>query len=143
MATKYDIVYSWFLHKVTDYDLPAFTDIEKEYVLLGYLKSACVKFSSCKINLFDRDDTLKQFNQTLDDEILDILSENMIISWLQPRLNNTENLKNALSTKDFNLYSPANLLKELRETFKEINSNARKMISNYSFRHANPKDLIK
>jgi len=142
MATKYSVVYEWFASKVTDYDLLLFTDEDRESIIKTYLMSACVKFSNCKVDLFDRNETDNEFNQDLDDEILDILSENMLISWLQPKLNNIENFKNALSTKDFSLYSPANLLKETRETFKEIRLNAKKMIDNYSFRHADPMKLV-
>lgn len=143
MSTPYSIVYEWFLQKITDYDLPLFSDTERDELLLGYLKSACVKFKNCKVNLFDRNDTLEIFNNELSEEIIDILSENMLVNWLQPKLNNSENLQNALSTKDFNLYSPANLLKEIRETFKEIKKNAKSMINNYSFSHANPQELLK
>jgi hypothetical protein len=142
MATQYSDVYNTFLGKVTDYDLPKFEDTEKEDILYGYLKSACVNFKKvCKVDLYDRNDTLEQFNNDLDDEIIDIISELMLVEWLKPKVLSTENLKNCLSTKDFSLFSPANLLKEIRETLKECKQESRRLINNYSFAHADFTEL--
>lgn len=136
MATPYSDVINIFLVKVTDYDLPKFDDSDCEEILTSYMKLACAKFTSCLINLNDIDDNLKQFNQNLTFDIIDIISEGMIVEWLKPKLHNTEVLKNNLSTKDFSLYSPANLLKELRETLKFSQKEYRGMINDYSFKNA-------
>ena len=101
------------------------------------MKSACTKFAKvCKIDLYDRDEDLKQFNQDLNDEIIEILSENMLVEWLKPKVLFTDNLSNVLNTKDFSMYSPANMLKELRETLSYLKKNARALINNYSFAHS-------
>jgi len=142
MATQYSDVYNSFLGKITDYDLPKFDDTDKEEILYGYMKSACVNFKNvCKVDLSDRDEVLKQFNLNLDDEIIDIITESMIVEWLKPKVLSTENLKNCLSTKDFSLFSPANLLKEMREILTYSRNNARSLINNYSFIHADFKEL--
>ena len=121
MATPYSDVFNVFLGKITDYDLPKFNDIDREDILEGYMVSACVKFNKvCLVDLYDRNNDSKQFNNDLDDEIIDIITENMLVEWLKPKLLSTENLENALSTKDFSLFSPANLLGNIRETMKEI-----------------------
>lgn len=142
MATQYSDIYNSFLGKITDYDLPKFDDTDRKEILYGYMKSACVNFNkACKVNLYDRDETLLQFNVNLDDEIIDIISELMIVEWLKPKILSTENLKNCLSTKDFSLFSPANLLKEIRETFTLCKNNTRSLINNYSFSHADFTEL--
>lgn len=142
MATQYSDVYNSFLGKITDYDLPKFEDIEKESILFGFMKSACVNFkNACNVDLYDRDETLKQFNINLDDEIIDIITELMIVEWLKPKVLSSENLKNCLSTKDFSLFSPANLLKEMREILIYSRNNARGLINNYSFSHADFTEL--
>lgn len=144
MATPYSDVFNVFLGKITDYDLPKFNDIDREDILEGYMVSACVKFNKvCLVDLYDRDDNLKQFNNDLDDEIIDIITENMLVEWLKPKLLSTENLENALSTKDFSLFSPANLLGNIRETMKSIKKEARVLINNYSFNNANPEELTR
>jgi hypothetical protein len=137
MATPYSDVFNSFLGKITDYDFPKFEELEQEAILYGYMKSACVNFKKvCKIDLYDRDEILKIFNNSLDDEIIDIITELMIVEWLKPKVLSTENLKNCLSTKDFSLFSPANLLKEIRETLVTCKDNSKKLINNYSFTHA-------
>lgn len=137
MATQYSDIYNVFLGKVVDYDLPTFNDTDREEILFGFMKSACVKFKKvCLVDLYDRDEVLDQFNQTLDDEIIDIISELMMVEWLKPKLLSTENLKNCLSTKDFSLFSPANLLKEMRETYETCRKTSIGLMNNYSFEKA-------
>lgn len=141
MATPYSDVINVFLNKITDYDLPKFTDIEKDSIVEGFMKSACTKFRVCLVDLSARDDETKEFLNDLDDEIIDIITENMLVEWLKPKLLNTENLQNALSTKDFSLFSPANLLNSIRETMTNIRKEAKSLINNYSFHHADMKEL--
>lgn len=144
MATPYSEIYNVYLAKITDYDIPKFDDAENEEILKRHMVSACAKFNKvCLVDLTNRDDILAQFNDDLDDEIIDIITENMLVNWLQPKLLDSEKLHNCLSTKDFSLYSPANLLKEVRETFAMVKSNARTLVNNYSFSHANPEELTK
>ena len=144
MSTPYSKIINVFLNKITDYDLPNFEENLRDNIVIGYMKSACVRFKyNCKIDLSDRDETLQVFNNDLDDEIIEIIAENMLIEWLKPKLLNTDNFKNALSTKDFSLFSPANLLDKTNDTMELITKNARKLINNYSFNHANPEDLLK
>jgi hypothetical protein len=141
MATPYSKIIETFIGKVTDYDLPKFTDLEKEDIITGFMISACTKFAkTCKLDLYDRDETLKQFNQSLNDEIIEIIVETMLVEWIKPKVLSSENLKNCLSTKDYSLFSPANLLKELRETLDFLKKESKRLINNYSFAHA---DLTK
>lgn len=137
MATPYSDVINVFLGKITDYDLPKFTDLEQIEIIFGFIKSACVKFKRvCLIDLYDRDEDLQEFNQDLDDEIIDILSELMLVEWLKPKVLSSENLKNCLNTKDYSMFSPANILKEAKDTLKMCKDESTKLINNYSFANA-------
>jgi hypothetical protein len=138
MATPYSDVINVFLGKIDDYDIIKFTDIQKEEIITGYLISACVRFKkACKVDLFDRDEILKQFNQSIDDEIIDILAETMIVEWLKPKVLSTENIKNFLNANDYKIAaSPANLLKETRETLEMCKKESKRLINNYSFANA-------
>ena len=133
MTTSYEQVYTWFITKATMYDIVELDDETKNFFLEQYLKSAIVKFKKCKIDLSDRDETLKQFNQKLDDEIIDILSDGMLVEWFRPIYLNLDNMKNTLNTKDFTTFSPANMLSQLRETYKNIQKDFRKKIIDYSY----------
>ena len=98
MGTQYSEVYEWFLKYFTYYSLVMLDDVDKEEIVNGFMKTACARFKCCKVDLSKRDDELQMFADTLDDEMLDIISETMVVAWLQPKLNNEENLANALST---------------------------------------------
>lgn len=137
MATPYSDVIEVFLNKITDMDLPKFDDITRDTIVIGYMKSACTKFAKvCEVDLYDRDDELQEFSCDLDDEVIDIITENMLVEWLKPKVLFSDNLSNVLNTKDFSMYSPANLLKELRETLAYLKKNARALVNNYSFAHS-------
>ena len=128
-----------FLKKITDYDILKYLDTEREDLLNHYLLSACTKFKRvCKIDLTDRDDTLKQFNQDLDEDIIEILATGEVYYWLNPKVLNSENLKNVLNTKDFSLFSPADLLKKLQTLRDSMYKEFRQNIINYSYDTAKP-----
>lgn len=130
MATPFTDIYARAVFRFADYEFLK-QDIEtREGVLEKYLISAKTEFQRvCKIDLGDYDLALKQFNQTLDDEIIEILSLGIAFYWLSYKALNSELLKNVLNSKDYYYYSPANLLKEvqtLRKTLrKEFNSQMR------------------
>ena len=86
----------------------------------------------CKQDLNDREDDLLEFNITLTNREKDILALGMIVHFVRQYVYNTDALQNGLSTKDFTLFSPANLLEKMttpteRQQMKEINL--------YSFRN--------
>lgn len=115
MATSYSEIHSRAISKFSDYDILKFDVSTRETIMQDYLVSAQVEFQRmCKVNLSDKDDILAQYNETLDDEVIEILATGEAYYWLYPKVLNTENLYNVLNTKDFTTYSPANLLRELQ-----------------------------
>ena len=140
MATEFDTVYGAFLSKVSDFDLADMTEVDAKAEMNDLLKQAVGKFSeSCKKDLTDVDTT--GFAADLTEFEIDIISELMVEAWYKPRVNNLDLLRNKLSTKDFTTFSPANLLKEVRETYDLAHKRARSMINEYSFRENNIGEL--
>lgn len=74
-----------------------------------------------------------QFNETLSDEEEWVLSEGMKLTWLNRQIYKEEKLKDKLSTKDYNNFSPANLLDKLVLLKKETESELLNMVNGYSF----------
>ena len=123
MATPFTDIYARAIFRFADYDFLK-QDIEtREGVLENFLMSAKTDFQRvCKVDLGDYDPELKQFNQTLDDDVVEILSLGIAFHWLSYRALNSELLKNVLNSKDYYYYSPATLLKEvqtLRKTLRD------------------------
>ena len=133
MATPYSKIYNYFLGKITDYDLPSLSAEFKDLFMFGLLISAIPKFKVCIEDLSDRNDTLLEFTDDLSDESIDILSELMVVEWLQPQLYKSDFFQNQLGIKDSYLFSHANLLKEVRQTYFLAKQNAKIMMINYSY----------
>ena len=130
MATPFTDIYARAIFRFADYEFLQQNIKTREGVLEKYLISAKTEFQRvCKTDLGDYDLELKQFNQTLDDEVIEILSLGIAFYWLSYKALNSELLKNVLNSKDYYYYSPANLLKEvqtLRKTLRnEFNSKMR------------------
>ena len=142
MATPFSDIYNSFLNKVTDVDLVEMESEDQELFLYGLMIQSCAKFNDiCLIDLTDINNTSDQFNSTLTGEIINIISTGMIVEWLKPQYYFNDNLKNSLNTKDYSTFSPANLLKEIRETYFTTKKEFEGMINNYSYINGNLEDL--
>ncbi len=139
MATPYSDIYNPFLEKITDSDLLALTIENRETILHGLMVRTCSKFKRiCKyakeINLSNRDDTNKVFNDTLSEEIIDIITTGMIVEWLKPKYLFDQNMRNILNTKDYSMAaSPANMANSIRATYLEAKNEFESMMNKFSF----------
>lgn len=125
MSTPYSKLYENILPKFKDYNIPIMTDDEVKEYLHDFLLPAIVRFNVCKNNLFNRDDAKEMFNCNLTDNEIEILSNFMIIEYIDSEYIRTPSLlKVNLSSTDFNAFSPANHLDKLlnmRESFVREN----------------------
>lgn len=132
--TKYTEIFNSFKDKITDYDLPLYTDDIQNEMLCSALRKACAKFGRiCKSDLSTRDDEIMSFGCNLTIEEIDIITEWMVYEWLTPYLNNIENLRNQLNTKDFSFFSPANLLSAIQNVYTTSRKRAKSMMNEYSY----------
>lgn len=139
--TAYTTIYNSFLDKVNDYDLADMTAELAQTSMRGWLNQAVVRFlESCKKDLTQ---TVEGgFTEDLDLMEIDILTEGMVEAWLKPIRNNLDLLRNALSTKDFTTFSPANLLDKVNDTYSMAHANFLSRIKEYSFIRNDVGDLI-
>jgi len=139
--TAYTTIYNSFLDKVNDYDLADMTAELAQTSMRGWLNQAVVKFlESCKKDLTQTEEG--GFTEDLDLMEIDILTEGMVEAWLKPIRNNLDLLRNALSTKDFTTFSPANLLDKVNDTYSMAHANFLSRIKEYSFIRNDVGDLI-
>lgn len=137
MATPFEVIHTRAIAKLTDYDMLKLDPSIREQILNEYLRSAQMEFQRlCKEDLSDRDDALAQYNQDLSDEVVEILATGEAYYWLCPKVLNTENLYNVLNTKDFSMYSPANLLKELQALRDAMWKDFKRKMYEYTYRTA-------
>lgn len=137
--TRYEDVFIMFKDNITDPDLLEFSSDLQYEVLVALMSRAITKCKRiCKdVDLSNRYDTTMEFGADIPDEIIEIIIEWMTVFWLKPFVNNTENLRNHLSTKDFKMIcSPANLLDKISNTYESARKHARSLTNEYSYIHA-------
>ncbi|MCM1315246.1 MAG: hypothetical protein NC244_07765 [Alistipes senegalensis] len=142
MATSYSDVINMFIFKTKAYKLMDLPLEDKNEIAVSYLKSACAKFyKKCKHNLLNCDEDFQTFEEDLDLDEMDILSEIMITEWLSPQIYNDELLESRLNTKDFTEYSPAKLIEQIRNVYNESRTKAKYMMIQYTYDHGNVRNL--
>lgn len=147
MGVSYDVFTSAFLSKVAEYDFIKLDSYDRNSIVDGYMKKAIAAFKS--INKYDLsttgDDATREFNVDIKDEdideLVDIISEGMLVQWMKPYLYRQENLENVLNTKDFTSYSPAELLLRIGNAYKAAQKDFTNMMREYSYVHGDLTDL--
>lgn len=134
MATPFTDIYDRAIFRFADYDFLKKDFQSREDVLERYLISAKTDFLKiCKIDLANCDMTAKQFNEDLNDEIIEILGLGIAFYWLSYKALNSELLKNVMNSKDYSYYSPANLLKEIQTLRNSVRKEFLSKMRQYSY----------
>lgn len=135
--TTYKELADAVFNKIKDLDFASMSEEFAYEIVIGYMKSAIVKFENCKQDLSDRDDVLAEYNFKLTDETFVILVNYMVIEWLDSNFILTSNaLKTRLSSSDFhalNLHNQLSKAMELRNTLKAENN---QLAINRSYRNS-------
>lgn len=143
----YDIFGGAFLSKISEYDFIGLFDDVRTDIVDGYLKRAIAKFKkNCRYDFFSTaDDESREFNiEVADedvDEIVDIVSEGMIAEWMHPFIYKQEILQNMVNTRDFTVYSPAELIKRVGDAYTKVQNDYKQMIREYSYNHGDLEKL--
>ncbi|POO87875.1 hypothetical protein [Clostridium sp. 3-3] len=144
MGTTYKYIFDEFKDTITDSDLLLFGDELQDEMLIAILRKAiskCDRVVKKVIDLSDRDDVLMEFARDIPTDVLDILYEWMTVIWLKPYVNNLENLRNHMNTKDFTMYSPANLLEKISDRYENAKKYSRSLTNEFSFIHSDLENL--
>lgn len=136
MATTYKELYNSVYSKIKDYDFINIGEDAADDILHDYIRPAIVAFEDCKQDLSDRDDVLMQFNFDLPDIDFEILSNFMVITYLDATYIRTPlALQAHMSTSDFHKYDNKDVLSkviEVRDMYKKEN---KQLMINYSFKN--------
>ncbi len=136
MCTPYEKIYENLLPKFYSYEIPLMTEDEVKEQLHDYLIPAIARFHICKKNLQDRDDNLECFNSELSEMEIEILSNYVLLEYLDSEYIRTPTLlKVNLSSSDFNSYSPANMLDKLLSMHKTYLSENETLLSRYAWKN--------
>lgn len=135
MATSYKELYNSVYSKIKDYDFIEIGEEEADEILHDYIRPAIVAFECCRQDLSDRDEELQQFNEDLTDVTFEILSNFMVVAYLDATYIRTPlALQAHMSTADFHKYDNSNVLGkaiDVREMYQKQN---KQLMINYSLR---------
>ena len=88
---------------------------------------------------------VREFDVDIDagdlDEIIDIVSEGMLVQWMKPYTYKQENLESVLNTRDFTTYSPSELLMRISDAYAAAKKDYTNMMREYSYNHGDLTDL--
>ena len=146
MGVSYDLFACAFLSKVTEYDFIRLDTYDRNSIIDGFMKRACAQFNKiCKYDIVSGDDNVREFDVDIPedeiDEIVDIVSEGMLVQWMKPYVYKADNLENVLNTADFSAYSPAELLYRIKEAYMMAKRDFTNRMRDYSYDHGDLSDL--
>ena len=134
MATPYEKLYENLLAKFRSYEIPLMTVEEVKDYLYDFLVPAISRFHVCRKDLNDRDDIIQRFNVELSDVEIEILSNYMLIEYIDSEYVRTPSLlKIQLPSTDWKAYSPANFLDKLMAMHKTYVTENETLLSRYAW----------
>ena len=134
MATPYEKLYENLLPKFRSYEIPLMSTEEVKDYLHDFLIPATSRFHVCRKNLNDRDDIVQMFNIDLSDIEIEILSNYLLIEYIDSEYIRTPSLlKVQLPSSDFKVFSPANFLDKLMSMHKTYVSENETLLSRYAW----------
>lgn len=145
MTVTYETFTEAFLSKITEFEFIKLDDKDRQAIVDGYMKKSVSMFRPfCEYpivpNDTDReymvgDEVSGEISEIEFDEILDIITEGMVVQWLKTYLYRQEVLENAVGTRDYNVFSPSELQKQIRTTYNEAQDIHLQMMREYSYNH--------
>ncbi|WP_415408902.1 hypothetical protein [Staphylococcus agnetis] len=131
--TDFNLIYDKFLSKITDF---SYAQLEQE-VLEEDLKNKLLQALAYFPQLDEeKTDTFENmFVNELTNVEQEIIANLMVINHLDKFIISEDNMRILLNSKDYKQYSQATLLKELKATKSEYQSDVDAMMNAYSFRN--------
>lgn len=146
MTSEYSSIFSRFLMRVEDYKIANLDENTANEILIGYLRNtASDSFVRKLFTTFIMDDNTEEIEWVLanpqedladTDFVEDILSEGMIVQWVQPRYHSTLLTSQFFSNKEQNFYSQANHMAELKAMYDTARNDIRKKIRDRGYQYA-------
>ncbi|MDE9880105.1 hypothetical protein O0G95_01510 [Staphylococcus pseudintermedius] len=131
--TEFNLIYDKFLSKITDF---SYAQLDKETLeedLKKKLMQALAYFTQLEDKKAEYVDNV--FISDLSVLEQEILANIMVINHLDKFIVSEDNMRILLNSKDYKQYSQATLLKELKSTKAEYQSDVEAMKNAYSFRN--------
>lgn len=117
MNTTIQEVIDLYLAKIENFDYLQYTEEELLEELKPMMTSAISKLFTLDVKV---DWDMEEFNRELEPIEMNLIALGLVAEFVTQKVNSVKVMKNHLSMKDFNLYSSANMLKQLQATLKVV-----------------------
>lgn len=131
MNTTLEEIITLYLAKIENFDYLQYSEEELLEELSPMLLSATSKLFSLNLKI---DFDMEEFNRELEPIEQNLVALGLVEEFLTQKVNSIKVLKNHLTTKDFNLYSSANMLKQLRETLDSVSKEKYYLETRYEYK---------
>ncbi len=136
MGTAFKELYDSVYSKIKDYDLAEISEEEADAIMHDYLRPAVIMFECCNQDLSDRDEEMAAFNFALSDINFEILSNFMVICFIDSTyIRTSAKLKAHMSTTDFHKFDNKDVLGKATEVRDMYVRENRQLMINYSIRN--------
>ena len=134
--TPLDEIFDRFYSLIKDTDLAKLDDEDLYKLTKVYYEMAATRFKECKNNLELVQDSEGNYSIVgkLTVEEQNIISQGMILYWIESKANYNKLMKNQINTKDYNQLSNANVLLRLNELLDYYRKNFLRQRKAYSRR---------
>ena len=118
-GTAFSQIYNNFKAKITDDMYMELTPGETDSLLKELLLNSLHNFEFPRVNIYDYNEELEEYNITLTTEEQNIIATYMIVEWLSQQLASVENTRMKYSGSDFKFTSQANHIAKLQAMKKD------------------------
>lgn len=112
-TTKFKAIYDRFLGKITDDMYMELTKQDTEKLLKELFLNSLHYFEFPRVDIYDYDEMLEEYNIKLSNEEINIIATYMIVEWLGQQLASVENTRMKYSGSDYKFTSQANHMQKL------------------------------
>lgn len=117
--TSFETIFSTFFSKITDDMYMELTKEETYALQLELFQNSLHWFEFPRVDIYDYDLALEEYNIDLSAEEINIIATYMIVEWLGQQLASVENTRLKYSGSDFKFTSQANHMHKLTNLQKE------------------------
>ena len=141
--TTFREIYDSFLGKITDDMYLELTQEDTDKMLSDLFEKALHFFEFPRVNIYNYNIELEEYNIDLTKEEINIISTYMVVCWLGQQLATVENVRMKYSGSDFKFTSQANHMAKIQAMRKEYEREGFHLQRLYKRRKADEKGIMK
>lgn len=135
MATPYTEIYNKVTKLLQSYTFASLPQTTFEAFIDTWIDEACaINFVDSVVDLLDRNEASKQFNNTLSSREQWIVAYSVALSWINFMINDESSLRDKIGDRDYQVHSPANLLGKLLDLHLVVKERMEDALEHYSYK---------